>query len=247
MQVDHFKGLALATAGSSAYGWLLLGGIGVSLWLWSKLTRRDPRLLVIYIGALAGAFLGAKVVYLAAEGWLHWRDTNRWLVLATGKSITGALLGGYAGVEIAKRAIGYRRPTGDWFAVVVPISVMIGRVGCVLQGCCLGRPCEESWITVRDANGQARWPAAQAELLFNAFALVGVLVLRRLKLLPGQHFHLYLIAYGIFRFCHEFVRATPTVWGSISGYHIAAVAVAMLGAVGFICRSKTSMRTRRGR
>ena len=88
---------------STAYGWLMLAGIFVSIVLWSRLARHDSRLVLVYIAALTGAFLGAKLVYLGAEGWLHWRDPNRWVILATGKSVTGALLGGYLAVEIAKR------------------------------------------------------------------------------------------------------------------------------------------------
>ena len=238
MHSDAFSGSVTVAAHSGAYGWLMLAGIGVSLVLWSRLTRRDSRLIPNYLGALAGAFLGAKLVYLAAEGWLHWHDPNRWVILATGKSITGALLGGYAGVEIVKHVIGYRSPTGDFFAIIAPVSILIGRIGCVLHGCCLGRPCDESWFTVRDAAGLARWPAAQAELIFNAVALGAVLVLRRWKLLPGQHFHLYLAAYGIFRFFHEFLRETPAILGPISGYQVAALAVALLGIIGFVRRRK---------
>src|SRR5216684_2400491 len=133
---------------STAYGWLMLAAIFVSIIFWSRLAKRDSRLVFVYIAALAGAFLGAKLVYLGAEGWLHWNDSNRWLVLATGKSITGALFGGYAAVEIAKHLLGFKAATGDWFAVIVPLSIMLGRVGCVLHGCCLGRACEASWFTV---------------------------------------------------------------------------------------------------
>src|SRR5438477_10480515 len=103
----------LPPSNSPPYGSLLLAGIFVSIILWSRVARRDERLVLIYIAALAGAFLGAKLVYLAAEGWLHWHDENRWLELATGKSITGALLGGYLAVEIAKRLLRYPRATGD--------------------------------------------------------------------------------------------------------------------------------------
>jgi phosphatidylglycerol:prolipoprotein diacylglycerol transferase len=227
---------------STAYGWLTLAGIFVSIFLWSRVARRDNRLVLIYVAALAGAFLGAKIVYLAAEGWLHWHDANRWVVLATGKSITGALLGGYAAVEAAKRLLGYTEATGDWFAVIAPLGIMLGRVGCILQGCCLGRACAPSWFTMNDASGTARWPAALVELLFNALMLGVVLLLRRRKVLPGQHFHIYLMAYGIFRFAHEFVRDTPRILGPISGYQIAALGVAMLGALGFWFRSRQSKR-----
>jgi phosphatidylglycerol:prolipoprotein diacylglycerol transferase len=223
------------------YGILMLAGIAVSVIMWSRLARRDDRLVLIYVAALAGAFLGAKIVYLAAEGWLHWHDANRWVILATGKSITGALLGGYLAVEAAKRLVGYRQSTGDWFAIIAPLGIMLGRVGCILQGCCLGEVCSPSWFTMNDASGVARWPAALVELIFNALMLGVVLLMRWRKILPGQHFHIYLMAYGIFRFMHEFLRDTPRILGPISGYQIAALAVAMLGAIGFFLRQRESV------
>ncbi len=223
---------------STAYAWLMLAGIVVSIALWSRVAARDHRLVLIYAAALLGAFAGAKLVYFAAEGWMHWHDANRWTVLATGKSITGALLGGYAGVELAKRMLGYKSSTGDWFAVIAPAGIMIGRVGCILNGCCLGEVCRSSWFTMNDGNGVARWPAALVELLFNALMLGVVLVLRRRRILPGQHFHIYLMAYGVFRFFHEILRDTPRIAGPITGYQIAALAVAALGAVGFLARRR---------
>src|ERR1700758_4513082 len=87
---------------SSAYGWLMLAGIAISIIFWSRLARRDDRLLMVYVAALIGAFLGAKMIYILAEGWMHFGAPDMWLQLATGKSILGALLGGYAAVEIAK-------------------------------------------------------------------------------------------------------------------------------------------------
>ena len=225
---------------STAYGWLMLAGIFVSIVLWSRLAQHDSRLVLVYIAALTGAFLGAKLVYLGAEGWLHWHDPNRWLILATGKSITGALLGGYAAVEIAKRLLGYRGVTGDWFAIIAPVGIMLGRIGCLLHGCCLGRVCHASWYTLNDSHGVARWPAVPVEFIFNALMLGVVLILRWRRILPGQHFHIYLMAYGIFRFAHEFLRDTPQILGPISGYQIAALGVAGLGAAGFVLRQRQS-------
>ena len=223
---------------STAYGWLMLAGIFVSIIFWSRLARRDERLVLIYIAALAGAFLGAKLIYLGAEGWLHWHDANRWVILATGKSITGALLGGYLAVEIAKRLLKYTGSTGDWFAVIVPVGLILGRIGCMIQGCCLGKVCAANWFTINDVNGLARWPASQMEFIFNALMLVVILILRRQKILPGQHFHIYLMTYGLFRFFHEFLRATPLILGPISGYQIAALALFGLGLAGFSARRR---------
>lgn len=214
----------------------MLAGIMVSVLWWSRLARRDERLLIIYFAALISAFLGAKLVYLAAEGWMFWADPQRWVIWATGKTILGALLGGYLGVEIAKKCVGYTQPTGDWFALIAPFGIALGRVGCLIHGCCLGRRCEPAWWTVRDAHGIPRWPSVPVEIGFNVVAILVFLVLRQRRLLPGQHFHLYLIGYGLFRTVHEYFRATPRLSGEISGYQFAALAVAVLGIVGFLRR-----------
>jgi len=222
----------------SPYTWLMVAGILLSLWFWSRHAPRARGMGIIYFSALVGAFAGGKLVYILAEGWLHWNDPNRWMYLATGKTILGALLGGYAGVEISKRAVGYSGVTGDFFATVAPVSIILGRIGCLLHGCCLGVVCESKWYSIHDRTGIARWPAVPIEIAFNVVALLTLLLLRQRRLLPGQHFHLYLIGYGIFRFAHEFMRDTPSIIGPLSGYQITAVAVTLLGAIRFVQRQK---------
>jgi len=119
---------------------------------------------------------------------------------------------------------------------------MFGRVGCFLNGCCLGRPCEPSWFTLNDVNGVARWPAVPIEFLFNALILCVILLLHWGRIAPGQLFHIYLIAYGLFRFFHEFLRETPQIVGPFSGYQFAALGVAALGVFSFVMRrSKMSI------
>ncbi len=223
---------------ASPYSWLLLAGIAVSIIVWTRIAKRDERLLLIYVAALVGAFLGAKIVYLLAEGWLDWNQPNRWLRLATGKTIIGGLLGGYVAVELAKKFVGYKSATGDWFALIAPVGIIIGRVGCLLHGCCLGHVCQPNWFTLSDAEGIARWPAVPLEIAFNLVALLAALALRWRRLLPGQHFHLYLIAYGIFRFAHEFIRETPRVVGPLSGYAIAALVTAGWGLCAYLRRAR---------
>ena len=219
-----------------AYPVLMLAGIIIGGIFWSRLARRDERLVFIYAAALGGAFAGAKLAYLAAEGWLHYGEPGMWLQWATGKSILGALLGGYAAVELAKKQCGYREATGDWFATIVPLAVALGRVGCLLHGCCLGIECQPAWYTIRDPFGQARWPAVPVEMGFNLLCAGVFYLMRRKRVLPGQHFHIYLMAYGVFRFGHEFLRATPRVLGGLTGYQVAAVGCAVLGLAGFLRR-----------
>lgn len=221
-----------------AYGGLLLAGIVVGAALWCGRFRRDPRLLPIYFAAMLGALLGAKVVYLLAEGWIDWHRPDAGWRLAVGKSILGGLVFGYLGVEAAKKLLDYRAPTGDAFALVTPVGLTLGRIGCWLHGCCLGRPCPPSWYALPDPHGVPRWPAVPAELAFQLVALSVILWLHRIRWRPGQLFHGYLIAYGTFRFLHEFVRDTPRILGPLSGYHFAALALGTLGVIRFVQRER---------
>lgn len=221
---------------------LTLGG-----WLWSRRFRNESGSFAVFVGAIAGAYLGAKILYLAAEGWMHY-GTDLWLYqLAAGKTIVGALLGGYAGVEIAKKLIGYPKPTGDWFAVGVPLSIAAGRLGCLRYGCCLGKVCSEpDWLTITARAGVERWPAVPLEFGFNLLfvAMILPLVMRRKVLerspFAGQLFHLYLVTYGLFRFWHEFHRDTPTLMLGLTGYQIGAIGLVALGLIRGCSRAKES-------
>ena len=153
------------------------------------------------------------------------------LALLSGRSITGGLLGGYAAVEIAKRIVKYPRATGDVFAIIAPIGLILGRIGCLFSRCCPGAVCEPRWWTLADAHGVARWPAVPAEMLFNVVFLLWALAAMRFNWQPGNRFHIYLIGYGLFRFGHEFLRDNALMAGPIGGYHLLALAIAALGFV----------------
>lgn len=84
-----------------------------------------------------------------------------------------------------------------------------------------------------DPTGTARWPAVPVEILFNLLCFAAVLILRAKSLLTGQHFHLYLLAYGLFRFAHEFLRATPKPFAGVSGYQIIALILAVAAIFAF--------------
>jgi phosphatidylglycerol:prolipoprotein diacylglycerol transferase len=212
-----------------AYVALMLLSVAVSAVIWMRMARKDGRLPWIYLAGLIAAFVGSKVVYLLAEGWRDFGEADWLMRWATGKTILGGLLAGYAGVEYAKSALAFREPTGDRFAVVVPIGVALGRVGCLVHGCCLGQPCAPAAWAMTDTRGVARWPAVPVEIAFNLVAALVLIGLQRAGRFRDQSFHLYLMAYGAFRFAHEFARDTPRLLGPISGYHLAAAGVVVLG------------------
>jgi len=221
------------------YGILMLVALIGSAIYWSRMARSDERLILVYVMALGGAFTGAKVLYLLAEGAYAWETPDPILHLMTGKSVVGALLGGYFGVEFGKWLIGYRKPTGDAFALAVPLGLILGRLGCLSHGCCLGEVCEPTaWYALTDVHGSPRWPAVPVEIAFNAVAFLVLLTLRLNRVLPGQLFHLYPMAYGLFRFSHEYLRETPKDFFGLSGYQWAALALVVLGAWGFARRAR---------
>lgn len=230
------------------YPLLAIVGILFTSVLWGRLTTRsgfdsDHRLPAIYLAGIIGAFLGAKIVYMLSEGWTllpAYADdpSHVWQAWITGKTVTGALLGGYAAVEVAKGWLAYPRATGDLFAVLAPLGLALGRVGCWVQGCCLGVIQSAGWWTIADAHGVHRWPSVQLELAFNVAFLVFALICWNRGRFKGQLFHVYLIAYGLFRVGHEFLRDTPELLGPISGYQIAALCIIVLGVVRFRQRAR---------
>lgn len=213
--------------GSPIYSLMMLAGIGIGAAYWYRASKTDGRLPLIYFGGLVGAVLGAKLAYLFSEAWLYADHPQRWQVWLSGKSIMGALPGGWAGVELVKRALDYRAVTGDRFALLLPVPFILGRIGCLNAGCCPGVACSFGI-----------WPAVAVEIGFQVLALVALLILRARGWFPGQHFHLYLIAYGIFRFFHEFMRATPKPFGGVSGYQIIALLTAVAAAVAYRKRAQ---------
>jgi phosphatidylglycerol:prolipoprotein diacylglycerol transferase len=217
---------------STIYGWTMLAAIAASLWIWRRLFTKDPRLFQIYLGGLVGAMIGAKLVYIFSEVWFDYGQPNFWARLLVGRSILGGILGGYGAVELVKKLVGYTESTGDRFAMALPVSIAIGRIGCLNYGCCLGQVCDPAWYTLTDRAGVARWPAVPLEIAFNLAAALAFLSMRRAGIARDRHFFIYITAYGIFRAAHEFVRDTPRVLGPFSGYFFASALLVYLGARG---------------
>lgn len=227
--------------GSPAYALLSVAAIVVSAIVWDRFFKRedkaprDGRLVLVFLAALVGAFLGAKLSFLAAEGWHHRAD---WLALVSGRSVTGALIGGTLAVEFTKWRLGIATATGDAFAITVPLAVALGRIGCVAAGCCQGIECEASWWTVADSHGHARVPSAQLEMAFNLAFLGWSLAAARFGWMPTQRFNLYLVCYGAFRFVHEYWRDDHRWFESFGGYHASALVLVALGAWMFMRRRR---------
>ena len=223
--------------------YLIFVGISVLIALAFPVTRhlREKRYRQQYYFlqgiTLFGAIVGAKLSVLLGDYHWPWTPVNDWsTVLISGRSITGALMGGFLAAEIAKPIIGYTLPPNDRFAALLPFTIAIGRVGCLLSGCCRGTP-YNGWCALTSSDGVARHPAQVYEIIFQ-IAIGGLFVLMvRRGIFFGRLFSLYLMAYGVFRFLTEFIRDTPKTFGPLSGYQLLCIAMFLLGAGFFLKRT----------
>ena len=186
---------------------------------------------------LTGAAVGAKLAFLAGDlGWpfapVTWQQ-----VVFSGRSITGGLLGGLLTAELAKVPLHYRQLPNDWFATKLPLSIGVGRVGCLLAGCCRGIETRSDWSLVY-SDGVPRFPAQVWELGFQLIAFAVCFGLYRRKLLRGRVFASYLIAYGLFRVVIEGLRDTRKLDSGGSVYQWLSIAIVICGAASFAWYSR---------
>jgi len=126
----------------------------------------------------------------------------------------GGLIGGVSSFLIVYFAYGRKRfgPRLMEAYPIAPVCITIsqvgGRIGCFFAGCCYGKP-TDSWLGVRFPN--LLYKAYPTQLFEAAFLLVLFLVLLYLVIQKNfkQTFVVYMIAYGSFRFCIEFLRDDP--------------------------------------
>ncbi len=99
---------------------------------------------------------------------------------------------------------------GDAIAPSIPVGYVLGRIGCLMNGCCYGKACDLPWAirfpSAHDTGGAPVHPAQIYDALLSA-VLWGILEwLYRRKRFDGEVFASYLIGYAICRFIVEFFR-----------------------------------------
>ncbi|MGA2745506.1 MAG: prolipoprotein diacylglyceryl transferase family protein [Candidatus Sulfotelmatobacter sp.] len=118
--------------------------------------------------AVAGAAIGAKILFWLEDPQLTWQNMNDPAYLIGGKTIVGALAGGLISVELIKRYIGIRTSTGDLYAIPLALGIAIGRIGCFLTGLSdntYGTPTNLPWA-VNFGDGIPRHPTQLYEMIF---------------------------------------------------------------------------------
>jgi prolipoprotein diacylglyceryltransferase len=182
----------------------------------------------LIVGAVFGALAGSKLlawlespqVYLAAA------RSSGFAVLLGGKTIVSGLLGGWIGVEIAKKRLGITHRTGDLYVFPLILGTCIGRVGCFLTGLpdhTYGVETSLPW-GVDFGDGLRRHPTQLYEIVF-LLLLGAALVLRmRRPWVDGEIFRLFMLGYLGFRFAAEFIKPRFTGYLGLSAIQWACAA-----------------------
>ncbi len=173
--------------------------------------------LGIYI--IVSALVGAKLMLLVVDFNYFSRNPRELMTLVRSGGVFygGLILAVLVALWYLRR---HRMPiweTCDAFAPGIALGHAIGRLGCLMAGCCYGRPTTVRWaITFTDpfAASNVGTPLnvplhptqlyeAGAELLI----LIGLLVVERKgRAFPGRTFWGYILLYAISRFVIEFYR-----------------------------------------
>lgn len=211
---------------------IVIGGYGLMFALaivaaWISLVVLGPRISrdvpwtdVLFVTVLSGV-VGAKLTNLVA----FLPD-----LVAGRKPFAGVVMGGgvwLGGVAVALGALwlmvrrhGLRLGlVANAFFVFIPLSHAIGRIGCLLGGCCWGRPTDLPWaVTYTDPaaqrlNGTPLGVPLHPTVLYEAGLetgnfLLGLALWRR-GAPDGAIVALWMGLYGTERFLLEFLRADP--------------------------------------
>ena len=214
----EFGGLSIYT-----YGVLLAAAylVGLQFALMRARTRGVPtqRVMDLGIWIIVSALVGAKLLLLIVDARVFIADPRELVTLArSGGVFFGGLIAGVGSALWYIRS--HRLPlwkTTDVFAPGIALGHVVGRLGCLMAGCCFGRPTTVAWaITFRDPAAPANvgtplgirlHPTQLYEAGAEALILAALLLFeRRSRGFPGRTLWTYLLLYGVSRYIIEFYR-----------------------------------------
>ncbi|MEN9732446.1 MAG: prolipoprotein diacylglyceryl transferase [Verrucomicrobiota bacterium] len=100
--------------------------------------------------------------------------------------------------------------TADCLAPGIALGHVFGRLGCLLNGCCYGRPTQLPWAihfpTGHASGGVGIHPSQIYESLLNLAFFIALMWGFRRRRFPGQIFAIYLMGYALLRAFTEWFR-----------------------------------------
>jgi phosphatidylglycerol:prolipoprotein diacylglycerol transferase len=215
-----------------SYGVLLAAAYLLGLQLAVRRSRRygldGDRVLDLGIYIIIAALIGAKFLLLIVDfDYFRRQPAELWTLARSGGVFYGGLILAFlVAIWFIRR---HRLPvweTTDAFAPGIALGHVVGRIGCLLAGCCFGRPSTLPWaVTFTDpfAASNVGTPlhvALHPTQLYEAGAELLILIVlltteRRGRPFPGRTLWMYVACYAVSRFVIEFFRGDPRgmMWG----------------------------------
>lgn len=222
------------------YGILVALAI-VVLVLWTvQKVRRGANLSydTVFTAALVGIPSGIIISRLlhVVDRWDYYGQNLGHIVGFAGLTFYGAILGGALAIwiysKVSKFQFGY---LADLVAPGIVLAQAVGRVGCLLNGCCYGIETSLPWGIIYGHHesfaplGIAVHPTQIYEIIYNLIVF-GVLLKLRGRFKPdGSLFLIYLGLYALWRLGIDFIRAgTPFLFGLHQAQVIAIIVLAIV-------------------
>jgi phosphatidylglycerol:prolipoprotein diacylglycerol transferase len=138
----------------------------------------------------------------------------------------GFIVAALVGMALVKLRKWNLANTADLIAPALPLAHAIGRIGCLINGCCFGFLYEGPFAVHYPVDGNSvlyiqqqqgllppeatqcggTFPVAGLEALCNVLICLLLLFLEKKKILEGRRFLLYILLYSTIRFMLEFAR-----------------------------------------
>ncbi|MBA3725830.1 MAG: prolipoprotein diacylglyceryl transferase [Armatimonadetes bacterium] len=228
-----------------SFGVMLVIGFLAGYWLASKRAEKygisKDQLSNLAIFALIAGVLGARIGWVAQEWAFYAKNPGEILkVTEGGMTSYGGVLFGVLAVWIwAARTKVSMVAALDLLAAPALIMHGFGRIGCFLNGCCYGGPCELPWAVEVHPDEGSNYLGHPAQLYDTMMAFAGAAFLFWYEKRTfyahkaGQYSALFFLLYGISRFVYEFFRAgyssTSSFGLALPDGQLAAVAMILLG------------------
>lgn len=193
----------------------------------------------VSFAAIIGGILGARAFFIIQDlpYYLSHLDKLFSIQMQGLTSFGGFIVGGIVAAWWCRRkklsVIGFL----DLAAPAFLVGHAVGRIGCLLNGCCHGRPAEHAFpfLAFSPENNSYNVPAQLYDSAMNLVVLGAVLLMERRFKKPGMTLGVVFALHGLTRFIYEFFRAgtSSTTIGKlpITEGHVMAILVSLVGVV----------------
>jgi phosphatidylglycerol:prolipoprotein diacylglycerol transferase len=240
-----------------SYGFFITAGYLAGVVLFLYLTGRDGRSVWtgvdIILWMLPAALVGAKLLFIATNRAAFARSPSP---LGPGWSYQGALFGALvvAVVLFRKRRLDAWRWL-DTAAPALALIVAVGRVGCLMAGCCWGAPTRAPWGIVFTESNVAPLsvplhPTQVYYLIANLIIVAALLVRRKTTAFRGELILLFVLMYVTSRSIIDPFRGAPErPWflGTLTTYQlITIVAIGVTSILYYRIRKRNRIDRKKG-